>query len=744
MPQDSRKVSAVCFLFVSSRAGNSNYRRTKPMSRAEKRKVREKNRKASSPSPSNKANGRTQIFAMSVRWLLIGIVILGVYSNTLNGPFLFDDELSIEKNSSIRTLWPLSSSLWAVRDTPTAGRPVVNFSFALNYALSQEKVAGYHAVNISLHVLNAFLLYLLIARSLKSISALERQTVLPSSLPMIATLMWAVHPLHTETVNYITQRTELLMAFFFLLSMLSSRLAWDARDLRSQLAWQGLCVASCALGMASKEVMVVVPVMVVLYDLAMMNHCVSSLLKNRARFYLCLASTWIVLALLLAANPRGRSVGFGLSIGTIDYITTQCWAVTHYLWLAFWPMNLCGDYGVSTIIDIRVWLPRLVLIGVILGATIWAWGRYRILSFLGLWFFLILAPTTSVVPIVTEPIAERRVYLSLASIILLMVAGIHHLVSRWSGTFGTKLENQPQPPRSPQPWVAIGVCLGITTVWACVSYARNEVYRSKFAFWNDVVQKRPLNARGYQNLGKVCFESKQFELTKDYYERSKELAPANADSYYNLGVWHMNHGDPIEALANFDKALLIMPDKFDAAYNRALLLSRLGRTDESIIGYKNAIRIFPKAAIAHLNLGNVYFAQNRLDESIEMYKAALRLNPKLSEAHQGMGAVLTRQGQYPAAIMAFERAIENAPEKADPYNNLGYCYRAIGQTDRAISAYSKSVSIRPSDADTWNSLGRIHVERSDKAQARQCFLQVLQLQPDAIEARIALQQLEVE
>ncbi len=714
------------------------------MARAGKNRDRNKNQRPSSKSSQNDSadvNRKTLLTSIAVPLLLIAIAILGVYSNALSGPFIFDDELSIEKNNSIRTLWPLSSSLWAAQDTPTAGRPVVNLTFALNYAFGRQDVAGYHLLNVVLHILNAFLLYGLIDRSMKIAPWRESANTLSGSLPFFVVLLWAVHPLQTETVNYVTQRTELLMAFFLLLSTLSSRLAWDATSYRSRLIWQGVCVASCALGMASKEVMVVAPVMVVLYDIAVMNQPVSSLWKSRGRFYMSLASTWIVLALLLATNPRGRSVGFGLSIGFWDYVTTQCWAITHYLWLAIWPVNLCGDYGVSSVTDIRIWLPRLLLIVAILCITFWAWFRWRVLSFLGLWFFMILAPTTSVIPIVTEPIAERRMYLSLAAFILLIVAGISHFSRRWSHGSAARIESQVGQVQDGRRWKLAMVFLVMAGGAARMSHARNEVYQTELSYWMDVVQKKPLNARGYQNLGKVFLEARQIELAKEHYQRAKELAPSDADSHYNLGVWHLNHGDPDEAIANFDRALLIRPDKFEAAYNRAFLLSRLGRFDESIIGYKNAIHISPKAAIAHLNLGNVFFSIDRLDEAIEMYEATLRLNPKLSEAYQNLGAVLARKGECLLAIGWLEKAVKIAPDKPDVYNNLGFCYGALGQSDKAISAYLKCVSIQPSDADAWNSLGKVYADRGEKAPARRCFEQVLQLQPDAIEAQNALQQL---
>ncbi len=717
------------------------------MARTVKKNKGEKRRRTSIESVERNAittRPRSGLRSVVVPLLLIAIAILFVYSNAFNGPFVFDDEVSIEKNQSIRTLWPLSRSLWAPQDTPTAGRPAVNLTFALNYAWGRQEVLGYHLVNVLLHTFNAFLLFGLIHKSLENSPWQDWTSTFPMGFPFLIVLLWAVHPLHTETVNYVTQRTELLMAFFFLSTMLSARIAWDATRYWSRLAWTGVCVACCALGMTSKEVMVVAPVMVVLYDLAVMKQIPSSLMKSRGLFYASLASTWGILAALLTTNPRGESAGFGLSINPFDYLTTQFWAIAQYLRLSIWPVGLCGDYGVFRVLEIGIWIPYLLPISILIIATLWAWFHCRILSFLGLWFFLILSPSTSVVPIMTEPIAERRMYLSLAAVIVVVIVGVSYFAQWSSHWFEMKFSPRVSLPSNRQHTLVAIALLAIAATFAGISHARNGVYQNKIVYWKDVVQKKPKNARGYQNLGNAFLEAKQIELARTNYEQAKLLAPSDADSHYNMGVWQMNYGNSDEAIASFDRALSIKPRKYEAAYNLALLFYRLGRLDESIAGYTNAIRISPNSAAAHLNLGNVFFTAGRLDEALEMYQAAFRLNPQLSESYLNLGAVFARKGEYVLAIEWLEKAAKVSVDKPDVFSNLGYCFAALGRTEEAVAAYSKCVTLQPSDADAWYSLGKVHIVRGERVEARRCFERVMQLDPHAIEARDALQQLDLE
>ncbi len=354
--------------------------------------------------------------------IFIAILLVVSYSNSLKTPFIYDDIPSILENPTIQSLWPLSSSMWGPKDTPTAGRPVVNFSLAINYGFGGTDVFGYHLTNLAIHIVNAILLGKWLSLVLAAVTKKVNQPLLPldsKSAAWLVAALWACHPIQTEAVTYLTQRTELIMAFFLLMTLYTSHRAWLTSNPRARFDWSCLCIGSSALGMASKEVMVVAPILVVLSDWLIHRASFSDLWDRRRFLYFALAATWAVLIMLVASNPRGKSVGFSLNYSVWLYFTTQCWAIGHYLWLTFWPSGLCGDYGVIGIQELKTWGPPFVLLSLLAALTLWTSQRRNSIAFLGFWFFLILAPTSSFLPIVSEPIAERRMYLPLLSPLLL-------------------------------------------------------------------------------------------------------------------------------------------------------------------------------------------------------------------------------------------------------------------------------------------------------------------------------------
>ncbi|HEY5311709.1 MAG TPA: glycosyltransferase family 39 protein, partial [Pirellulales bacterium] len=349
------------------------------------------------------------------------LVALGLvaYSNSFDGPFIFDDEYAVPDNPRLA-----SSSPWqwltAPPESAAAGRPVVTWSIALNYAVDGFDVRGYHALNLALHLASGLLVYGIARRSLNGPALASRFGVLAQRLAWVIAAIWLVHPLDTEAVNYIIQRTELLMGVFYLLTLYAAIRAWD--DAHAP-RWAWLSVGACVLGMGSKEVMASAPLMVVLYDRAFWVSSWREAFRRRWKLYLALAGSWLVLGSLMALMPRAGSVGFGLGMSSWQYAQTQCWAIAHYLRLSFWPVGLCLDYGEQPVTDLAHWLPGGILLLGLASATLWAWRRHPTWGFLGAWFFLILAPSSSFVPIVTEVAAERRMYLPLAAVVSATVVG---------------------------------------------------------------------------------------------------------------------------------------------------------------------------------------------------------------------------------------------------------------------------------------------------------------------------------
>ncbi len=703
---------------------------------------------------------------VSTAWRLPNALILtlvcgavfAVYCNAMTGQFLFDDRYSIVENKSIRSVFPLSQSLWGPRDMPTAGRPVANLSFAFNYAVGQLDVFGYHFANVSIHAINSVLLFLLLQLTLQSSSSSELRNpwrVHASSVAGMVTLLWALHPMQTETVSYVTQRTELLMAFFFLSALYAARCAWGASSRRSEIAWQILSVIACGIGMGCKEVMVVAPVMVVIYDLTIMNRFVekgnanakSSLLRpksdicgyacHRWTLYIGLFATWGILALLLATNPRGSSVGVNLDVGPFEYLALQFWAIVHYLRLALWPNPLVGDYGEFKPIPMTSWLPCLVILVLLAGCTIWAWFRKRPWSFPGLWVFLILAPTSSFIPIATEPIAERRMYLPLAAVMFLLVAGITALIASWS--------RQPQSlsnrlSTNQQSLVAF-IVLTIATIYGVATFFRNEVFRTELAFWTDVTQKVPRNSRGFNVLGSTYMTEKQPELAFANLKHAIEIEPGESGALCNLGILFAEQGDIAESLAYFDQAIAVNPKLFDPHFNRGLLMLKQGQLDEAIKSLSAAIRLNPNVSNAYVILGSALFMKNEIDAAIEKFRLAVDVDPKSSDAYSNLGAALNRQGEFQQAMEMSRKSLAIEPTKLAALQNLADSLIGLGRADEAIPAYVECLKANPNDIQVLGKLGRAFVKVNKPDNAKQYFERLLELQPDSPETIRELQQL---
>ena len=197
------------------------------------------------------------------------IVLAGViaYSNSLSAPFIFDDQTAILDNATIRQLSPLSVPLSPQRDTPVAGRPLVSLTFAINYAAGGLDPRGYRLINIAIHLLAALTLFGLVRRTLRLPSLAPRFGEQATNLAWVVALIWMLHPLQTETIDYVTQRTESMMGLFYLLTLYCSVRALEARHGR----WHVAAIVACAAGMACKESMVTAPVMVALYNVVFVS-----------------------------------------------------------------------------------------------------------------------------------------------------------------------------------------------------------------------------------------------------------------------------------------------------------------------------------------------------------------------------------------------------------------------------------------------------------------------------------------
>jgi tetratricopeptide (TPR) repeat protein len=622
------------------------------------------------------------------RWLPIVIVVaaLAAYHNSFAGAFVFDDEPHLINNPQIRAAWPFADS------TTFPNRALVVFSLAVNYALDGLDVWGYHAFNLAVHMLAALTLYGIVRRTLLLEPQRSRYCQSAPWLAAAVALLWVVHPLQTESVTYIIQRAESLMGLWYLLTLYCViRGAGTAPG----TWWYIAAVASCGLGMLSKEVMCTAPVLVLLYDRVFLAPSFGQVFRQRWALYLGLAATWVALAgpVLSMTGPSlardaSTQVGFGVQKMTpLAYALSQPGVIIHYLRLALWPQPLCLDYdwppasSASAIV-----LPGLAL-GALLLATLWACRRRPALAYCGAWFLLILAPTSSIVPILDLAV-EHRMYLSLAAVLVLMVLGTYALLEMAARRFGLG--------EATLVGLAGGGFLAYLVLLGALTIRRNEDYRSPLAMWAAVVAERPNNARGHNNLAMCLKNQGQLNDAEKECRIAIQLEPAYVLAHNNLGTCLQSEGELQEAEQEYRIALQIRPDYAEARANLGACLQGQGRIEEAEEECRRAIQLNPLLAVGHCNLGACLQAQGKMGEAEKEYRIVLRIQPGHAQAHCNLGIIALKRENIKEAEQQFRQALRSAPALAEGHYNLGLCLAALGKQEEATRHFRAAEQINPS------------------------------------------------
>ncbi len=638
-------------------------------------------------------------------WFAAALLVVAValaYVASLRAPFLFDDTGAVLNNPTIRRLWSLDVLRPPADGSTTTGRPLVNATFALNYALSGDHPWSYHALNLVLHALAALTLFGLVRRTL---STLNFQS--STAVAFTTALLWALHPLQTESVICIAQRTELLCGLAALLTLYC--FVRGTEPVAPSKIWFTLSVVACLAGMAAKEVMVTVPLLVLLYDRTFFAKTVSAAWRARRSYYVALAGTWLLLASLVARSggARGAAAGFGLGVSSWSYLLKQGEALVLYLRLSIWPHPLVLDYGDAVVHSIiAVWWQGLVVLG-LLAATAWALVRQPVFGFAGAWFFIILAPSSSVVPLVTQTMAEHRMYLPLAAIVSVGALAAH----RWLGFFA--------------PWL-LGM---IALVFGGLTVARTFDYRDSITIWTDNVTTHPEVARGHNNLAWALQQHGQSAQANEHFARAIALQPDYVAARYSWGVALLDQGRATDAIAQFEVAVRLAPAHADAQLNLGNALMQVARAADAIPHYEEALRLKP-AADAHFDLGVALADLGRNNEAALHFRAALQENPALPEAHYWLARIAERAGQLTDAERDYTETLRLAPEHAAAHARLGVLLARSDRLPAAAEHLRAAVRLAPADADVHANLGNVLLLQNQPREAIAEYEAALRLRPN--------------
>jgi tetratricopeptide (TPR) repeat protein len=611
--------------------------------------------------------------------LLAGLL---AYCNSFTKAMIFDDHVWITNNPTLRSLSTFLNSEWVY------SRPLISWSLFLNYQLGRLAPFGYHLFNLAVHLAAGALLYLALRRAVS--------TIWPEAagdVALAASLLWVVHPLQTQSVTYIIQRCESLMGLFFLLSFY---LAQRGLDARTAWPWHLGAVLAALASQSCKEVAPAIPLVVMAYDWVFAPGPVLGILRRRWLLYVGLfAATWgLFLALTLMPSSSPVSAGFALRKYTpLEYLFTQPGVILHYLRLCIWPYPQALDLSDWPVARASSnWLPQGLAIVALVLVTLWALWRRWWPGMLGAWFFFILGPTSSIVPI-ADLAFEHRMYLSLASVTTLAA-----VLGRWllgPGKGGVAL-------------------LVATSALILATLARNEAYRSAEAFWADNVQARPSNTRAMTALASTLQSRGKLSEALDWTDEAERINPNDGWIYNQRSLIHLSMGSYRQAKQNaamFRRRVKAHPYSDAMSHyvsGLALLLSGPPDYKAAVDAFRASVGLVPEDGRYRLLLAlSLTFVGDR-PEAEEQRLLAMKHDPKLPEALERASRRSSlskpdedeaiRRGRRALALLDARLAVLATQEKeARPLDTLAIALAADGKFQEAAEAAKKALALSPDD-----------------------------------------------
>jgi len=634
-------------------------------------------------------NKKTRLILFS----LITVLPILIYLNSLGNTFVYDDYLTITNNYFIREWRYLSAFFnqkYFVISNELTYRPVVTLSYFVDYAIWQLRPWGYHLTNLIIHTLNVYLVYFITYYLFKN-----RITA------FISCLLFSIHPIFSEAVNAVSYREDLLSASFLLVAFILFIKYNESTNRRYFIIWYALSLLTYLLAMLSKETAVVLPFLILSYDLIFQkNHIVN--LHNRTRRlaanytgYVVIGGFYLFLRFYLFRNP-GESVGYpGNSVFVNFILMTK--VLGYYVKLLFIPAPLNADYIVPLTFSpadaafiisiILLIITAILLVKKCRLSSVW--------TFSTIWFFITLLPVLNIIPI-NNIMAERYLYIPGIGFIMLL---------------GSLLT-----PKSPQSRFSKADLMGINVIskYTCTRLFRivSITLVCLLFIWNTV------------SRNKIWLN--EFTFSTETIRRS----PASFRVYNDLGFFYYHNGLNDAAIQAFKDSIRVRYNQPKAHCNLGAAYAMKGLNDAAIEELKVAIHLRNQYPEAHNNLGILYRRKGMLDNAVNEYIEALKGNPYYADAHNNLGSALIDQGRLDEALSEVEKAVKIRRNFALAHYNIAVIYFKKGQINEAYNKLLEAYQLDPTNADVHISLGVVYLDHfHDKEKALHHIKEALRLNP---------------
>jgi protein O-mannosyl-transferase len=569
--------------------------------------------------------------------LALFVVAFAIYGPTLSYEMIYDDSASIIDNDSIRHLFPLfglpgeNGPLKPQVDTPLTARPMVNLTFAINYYFSELDPVGYRLTHVIAHAIVAIILWAIVSATLRQPLFQHRFDQKSQMLGLVSALIWMLHPMHSETIVYLTQRTELQMGLFYALTMLLSIYFWASTRRIGKLFWCTAAVASSGCGMLSKEMMASIPAMVFFYEWTFIGGSIWCQLKRSWLLYCGLMLSWLPIIAIYVSGEGTPTAGFHNSISAHDFWLTQASSFFTYWRLAFVPWPLSLHYHVAIQSTFAEAWPGVIALGLYLLVCAFSVWRRTSLGYMMLWFFGVLSPTL-IVPLPHEEISERRLYVTLmAAIPFFVVVGFEAV--KWIDAKMATLRqngNAIGPTRMrvpPSKLLGAGLISGVTIAFFLICTFTLPRLQHRADLWIHVLKHQPYNTFALCSQGVEDCNQGNFGVGLEKIQAAYDTDPGFAFFSRSLAETLDTMHEHKRMLIVCQKMYEMFPKQVAWVYAFAVALERNEMLSEAMAKYRETIELSPSSWRAHSALATLLAEHDRLDESIKHFEIATELHP---------------------------------------------------------------------------------------------------------------------
>ena len=603
-------------------------------------------------------------FAVVLALAIAGAVVY-VYAPVRHFDFVsLDDPEYVLENSHIAHGMTRDAIVWAFTSGYVANwHPLTWMSHALDLQLFGVNGGAHHLVNVGLHLVSSLLLFGALVRLTRAIGR-----------SAVVALLFAIHPMHVESVAWIAERKDVLSGLFFMLTLWLY--ATYARS-PSPARYAAVCV-SLALGLMAKPMLVTLPLILLLLDYWPLNRP-RRFLEKVPLLILAAASSVVT---FFVQQEAGAVQGL-ISLPISDRISRACVSYVTYAWKAIWPARLAVFYPFSP-------LPLWETIGAAFLLAVVTLLAFRVRHkapylFVGwAWFVVSLVPVIGLVQVGTQAWADRYTYLPYIGLFIAIVWTVADVVKRIA--LAARL--------------ALPVTAAIVVVLLAVTaHAQVQFWKNSETLWSRALAVTSNNGYAEAGLGMAYAADGRTDEAIAHLRIAAAMEPALADVRNDLGRMYARRGDVTAAIEQFTAAIRSSPNYADAHHNLGVSLLDQGRLDEAIAQFEIVTRLNPNLAEPYDSWGRALLEKGQDADAREKLEQALRLNPHLADAHHNLGRLLAMQGNVADAVPHFRAAVRDQPGFGEAHYNLGVALATLGDRDQALAEFTEAMRIDPALAD---------------------------------------------